>query len=260
LFYCVCAWEEDFTGHVIDYGTFPDQKRLYFTLRDATRTLSTTFKGAGREGSIQAGLDKLAADLLGRQWTRTDGAALRMDRLLIDSGYLPGVGNAVVVKLGAALMLSKGMGLRAGNKPMITYQRRPGEVHGHNWYIPNVSKSSEFRHVAFDANFWKSFVHARLATAPGDRGSLTLFGSAPEYHRLFAEHVADSEFYTVTEGHGRTVQEWRIKPQRPDNHWFDCLVGCAVAASMVGTKAAGQGDHAMRQRKRYTQDDLRRRT
>jgi len=260
LFYCVCAWEDDFTGYVIDYGTFPDQKRLYFTLRDAKRTLGTVFKGAGREGSIQAGLEKLAADLLGRQWKRTDGAALRMDRLLIDSGYLPGVCNAVVVKLGAALLLSKGMGLRAGNKPMIAYQRRPGEVHGHNWYVPNVSKSSEFRHVAFDANFWKSFTHARLATAPGDRGSLALFGSAPEYHRLFAEHVADSEFYTVTEGHGRTVQEWRIKPQRPDNHWFDCLVGCAVGASMVGIKAPGQGDTARRQRKRYTQEDLRRRT
>jgi hypothetical protein len=26
--------------------------------------------------------------------------------------------------------------------------------------------------------------------------------------------------------------------ERPDNHWFDCLVGCAVAASMLGAKLA----------------------
>jgi len=258
LFWCVCAWEEDFTGYVIDYGTFPDQKRLYFTLRDATHTLGRTFRGAGKEGAVQAGLEKLASDLLARQWQRTDGTALQIERLLIDSGYLPAVCNAVAVKLAPAVLLSKGMGLRAGNKPMATYTRRPGERHGHNWYIPNVSRSSEFRHVAFDANFWKTFVHARLATAAGDRGAMTLFGKKPEHHRLFAEHVADAESYVVTEGRGRTVHEWRAKPSRPDNHWFDCLVGCAVAASMVGVKVPGEGA-TTRRRKRYTQEDLRRR-
>jgi len=84
------------------------------------------------------------------------------------------------------------------NKPMPAYTRRPGERHGHNWYIPNVSRSSEFRHVAFDANFWKTFIHARLATLAGDKGALTLVGKKPEHHRLFAEHVADSETYVVT--------------------------------------------------------------
>jgi hypothetical protein len=66
----------------------------------------------------------------------------------------------VVIKVWQAATLSKGMGLKAGNKPMATYTRRPGERHGSNWYIPNVSQSSEFRHVAFDANAWKTFVHA----------------------------------------------------------------------------------------------------
>ena len=120
-----------------------------------------------------------------------------------------------------------------------------------------MSRSSEFRHVAFDANAWKTFVHARLATAAGDRGALSLFGRKPQHHRLFAEHVADAESYVVTEGYGRTVDEWRSKPSKPDNHFRDCLVGCAVAASLAGVKAAGEPT-AGRQRKRYTQDDLRR--
>jgi hypothetical protein len=58
LLYCtVCAWEENFTGYVIDYGTFPNQKRLHFTLRDARRTLAGRFfpapalKALGRRGS-----------------------------------------------------------------------------------------------------------------------------------------------------------------------------------------------------------------
>ena len=211
LFWCVCAWEEDFTGYVIEYGSFPDQKRLYFTLRDATHTLGGMYRGAGKEGAVQGGLEKLAGELLARPWERTDGAALHIERLLVDSGYLPAVANAVAVKLGPAVLLSKGMGLRAGNKPMAAYTRRPGERHGHNWYIPNVSRSSEFRHVAFDANSWKTFIHARLATLAGDRGALSLFGKKPGQHRLFAEHVADAESYVVTAGQGRTVHEWRAQ-------------------------------------------------
>ena len=256
LFWCVCAWEEDFTGYVIDYGTFPDQKRLYFTLRDATHTLAASFRGAGREGAVQAGLEKLASELLARPWTRTDGAALHVERLLIDSGYLPAVANAVCVKVGPTVLLSKGMGLKAGNKPMAAYTRRPGERHGCNWYIPNVSRSSEFRHVAFDANSWKTFIHARLATIAGDHGALTLFGKKPEQHRLFAEHVADAETYVVTAGQGRMVHEWRPKPSKPDNHWLDCLVGCAVAASMLGVALAGMANpRRIRERRRIRLSD-----
>jgi hypothetical protein len=86
---------------------------------------------------------------------------------------------------------------------------------------------------------------------------MTLFGKKPEQHRLFGEHIADAESYVVTEGYGRKVQEWRPKPSKPDNHWLDCLVGCAVAASMAGVKAPGEAA-AGRQRKKYTQADLRR--
>ncbi len=113
-------------------------------------------------------------------------------------------------------------------------------------------------HIAFDANYWKSFVHSRLATAAGDPGAITLFGRKTDHHRLFAEHIADAETYVVTEGHGRALQEWRHKPSKPDNHWLDCLVGCTVAASVCGVKATGEAATGWK-RKRYTQDDLRRR-
>jgi hypothetical protein len=49
LFYVVAGWEKDFTGYVVDYGTWPDQKRPYFTLRDARHTLATAVPGAGLE-------------------------------------------------------------------------------------------------------------------------------------------------------------------------------------------------------------------
>jgi len=36
------------------------------------------------------------------------------------------------------------------------------------------------------------------------------------------------------------VREWSSMPAHPDNHWFDCLVGCAAAASLAGVRPPGQ--------------------
>ena len=161
---------------------------------------------------------------------------MRVERCLIDAGYLPGVVANACHRLGAVAMPAKGMGIRAGNRPMSAYRRKPGERHGHHWYVPNVNRTSELRHVLIDTNHWKTFVHGRFATAPGDHGALTLFGKSPAEHRLFADHIAASETWTRTEGHGRIVQEWSSRPSKPDNHWFDCIVGAAVAASMCGVR------------------------
>jgi hypothetical protein len=101
---------------------------------------------------------------------------------------------------------------------------------GQNWRMPNVHGKRTVRHVVFDTNFWKSFVHARLAVPMGDKGCLSLYGDHPDQRRLFAEHLT-AEYRVKTEGRGRTVDEWKMRPERGDNHWLDCLVGCAVAAS-----------------------------
>jgi hypothetical protein len=37
-----------------------------------------------------------------------------------------------------------------------------------------------------------------------------------------------------TEGRGRTVDERKLRVDGLDNHWLDCLVGAAVAASIQG--------------------------
>ena len=114
------------------------------------------------------------------------------------------------------------------------------------------------RHVVFDANYWKSFVHARLAVPMGDRGCLSLFGRDPEVHRLLAEHLT-AEYRVKTEGRGRIVDEWKLRPERVDNHWLDCLVGCAVAASIQGAILPGTDVKAEVKRQRVRLSDLQRR-
>ena len=70
LFYCVVAWDDDFTGRVIDYGEWPDQNRRFFTLADANVTLQMKFPRHGLEGCLSEGLKKLTGEILGREYFR----------------------------------------------------------------------------------------------------------------------------------------------------------------------------------------------
>jgi len=72
----------------------------------------------------------------------------------------------------------------------------------------------------------------------GDPGCLSIFGRKAVQHRLLAEHVT-AEYHVRTEGRGRPVDEWKLPAHRPENHWLDCVVGCAAAASMQGAECVG---------------------
>jgi hypothetical protein len=261
LFYLVAAWEDDFTGYVIDYGTEPDQKMAggYFTLRDMRRTLAAAAPHAGVEGAIYAGLERLAEAYLAREWRRDDGAMVRIDRCLIDANW--GSSTDVVYQFcrqsphAGVLMPSHGRYVGASSLPFGDYKRKRGERVGLNWRVPVVTGKRSVRHIVFDTNYWKSFVHARLAVPMGDPGCLSLFGNKPEPHRLLSEHLT-SEYRVKTEGRGRTVDEWKLRVEGLDNHWLDCLVGSAVAASMQGAVLFGT-DHKVVVRPRLKLSALR---
>ncbi len=247
LFHVVAAWEDDFTGYVIDYGTWPDQQRPYFTLRDAQRTLARAAPGTGLEGAIYAGLERLTKAYLAKAWRREDGAELRIGRCLVDANW--GQSTDVVYQFcrqsqhGAVLMPSHGRYVGASSIPFSEYRQKRGERVGHHWRIPNVSGRRQVRHTLIDTNYWKSFVQERLGVAMGDRGCLSLYGRKPEAHQLLSEHLT-AEYRVRTEARGRVVDEWKLRAGAPDNHWLDCLVGCAVAASILGAELPGTGGAA----------------
>jgi len=262
LFWVACAWEPSFTGYVIDYGTFPDQRRRWFTLRSAAETLTRRYRGRSREAAIHAGLAELVETLSNRSWPRAGGGVLRAARVNVDMGYKAEIVAAVKHAAGGSSMwLARGVGIKAGHRPMAEYRRRPGETHGWHWYAPNVRGTKDFPHIVVDVNYWKSAVHAAIARPAGERGSLSLFGRSARAHELFAEHIAGSETWVETSGRGRTVHEWTPRPGEPDNHWFDGLVGCAAAASQAGIRTEAEANAGGRSggRKRYTQADLARR-
>ena len=237
LFYTVVAWSEDFTGAIIDYGSWPDQHRRQFSLADANPTIQSSFPKAGFEGGLYAALTKLTDEYLGREWEREDGAVLKIERALVDANW--GQSTDIVYQFcrqsthAGIIMPSHGRYVGASSKPMTEYRKQPGDRLGFNWMVPNVAGKRAIRHVIYDTNFWKSFIHTRLAVELGDKGSLSLYGRIPGVHQLLAEHLT-AEYKVKTQGRGRTVDEWKLKPDRTDNHWLDCIAGCAVCASMLG--------------------------
>jgi hypothetical protein len=155
------------------------------------------------------------------------------------------------------LLPSHGRFVGASSVPFSEYKRKLGDRVGLNWRIPNVQGKRAVRHVVFDTNYWKSFIHARLAVPMGDKGCLSLFGDRPELHRLLSEHLT-AEYRVKTEGRGRTVDEWKLRLSGGENHWFDCLVGCAVAASMQSVVLPGTEYKPPAPRMRLKLSDLQR--
>lgn len=261
LFYSVSAFADDMTGYVVDYGTWPDQKRRMFTLKNATKTLQREYpKCAGLEPTLRAGLDDLADFLLSREWQRRDGSTMRIERCLVDANW--GESTETVYQFAresihaAVLLPSHGKYVGASSKPFSDLKKQPGERVGLNWRIPSVAGKRAARHVVYDTNWWKSFLRHRMLAPPGEKGAMMLFGRDPVAHELFARHLC-AEYSVRTEGRGRSVDEWKLRPDHPDNHWLDTMVGCCVSASICGCalpQASGQKSAA--KRKHYSLSEI----
>jgi hypothetical protein len=235
LWWMVAAWADDWTGQVLDYGTFPDQGgRDYFTLRDQRITLAQVIKGAGLEGQIHGGLAAITADIMARRYRQQDGAEVAIERMLIDANWGQSTDTVYDFCRSSAhsgvIMPSHGRGIGASSTPMSTWAKKPGERVGNGWRI-NPAKRG-LRSVTYDTNAWKTWTAERILTAPGDPGTLTLWGKSPDRHRMIGDHWC-AEYRVRVTGRGRTCDEWKLKPGR-DNHWWDCVVGTAVAASIQG--------------------------
>ena len=235
LYWAVVAWGHQFRGHVVAYGTYPDQGRPYFTLRDAKKTLSLVH-GANVEAAIHAGLEALAGDLLEREFAReTDDAVLRVNQLCIDANWAQSQGVirdfARRSKWGPRVLPTHGRFVGASGQTISDKAPDRGERIGANWRTSTIGRQ---RHILFDTNAWKTFVAARLKLPVGDPQGFTIHAGQ---HDMLAEQLA-SEVPVRVESKQRIVDEWRLIPGR-DNHLLDCVVGAAVAASFSGVSAVG---------------------
>ena len=235
LWYVIIGFSQNrFDGYVLDYSTFPEQRSRYFDLSSMATRLSTIYPGYGLEAAMLRGLNELLEDLQSREYVRADGVTLHIDQIGVDSGYQTRLLEKWLIdgrKTG--VVLTRGVGVKATETPWSDYRPKAGDLIGHYWRQLVPKDKRDIRKLEVDTNYWKSFVHTRFATALGDPGSLSLYNENPLHHKLFAEHMK-AEFSQDVEANGRKVEQWRIKPSQPDNHWFDGVVGCHCLASFTG--------------------------
>jgi hypothetical protein len=236
LYWCVVAWRQDFTGYVLDYGAWPKQTRTYFTLRDAVPCIQDLYKGGGQEAECTAALKALIGDICGRSYNVDGGGYMQVNKCLIDSGW-----SADTVKQfchqsphKGILFPSKGYGIKASSKEMSTWKKEPGQQAGRGW-VEKRDPKYQIRMAHYDANTWKTFMHARLSVPMGGPGCLSLYKALPSYHEMLADHIhAEYPVRVMVKGSTVEVDEWQKKLSDQDNHLLDCLVGNCVAASMLG--------------------------
>jgi hypothetical protein len=245
LYWMVCSWSESFGGQVVAYGSHPDQGASFYEAGSARKTLAAATPGASFEAALRAGLDETARLLLSREWQREDGVPMRISQILVDSNW--GQSTAVVrnfcrsTPFAAQILPSRGKGVGASGTPMGPRKNR-GDRGGLNWLVGKTAEGVQIE-ATYDTNFWKTFVSARLRLGLGDPEAIMFHAGS---HEMLIEHLV-AEFPVRVEARGRSVDEWKSLAR--ENHFWDCLVGSAVAASITGLEpAASEGGFRKRKK------------
>jgi hypothetical protein len=141
---------------------------------------------------------------------------------LADSGNWESAVVAFCKESGAAFMPSKGFGVQQLGRRRIAHD--PGfEV---------VPQPAGHALVEISADYWKSWVHARLQTPAGQPGGLTLFHATPNEHLSFAKHLtAEKRVEEFVAGRG-LVTRWEVVNR--NNHYLDALALACVAGRGAG--------------------------
>lgn len=224
----VVAWGEDLRGRIVDYGAWPKQLKRYYTLREVSPTLRAATDSPTVEAGIEAGLELLTAELLDKYPAMAWFGGDANWPLSTEIVYQWSRRRSICVPF-------HGRFVGAASQPMREWKKKPGQRNGHFW---RSVLNGNVRVLEADSNSWKTLVLQRLREPVESGRGITWFGDKPFQHEMLCDQLS-AEYSVATTGRGRRVHEWKNRPGR-DNHWWDCLVGCAVGASVVGLELPGQ--------------------
>lgn len=240
LWFAVVAWKQDLTSQIVEWGTWPDQGRQQFYKSDLQRMLEHELPGASWEEAFVNAHNRLDEFLLGQDWPTEDGKPRQIDLLLkdwSDGGQKPRIESQIMAsKFRSRIRPSKGFAPKPGKKPIHLYGDVHRDRHTSSFWVER--RTEQPVHVQFDANIFKANVARRLQTIVGAQSSMMFPGDNESELMLLAEHLtAERALPIVYDGSPGIVYE--AIPGR-DNDWLDCLVGNAVAASMLGCSLTGE--------------------
>ena len=224
--WAVTSWRGNAIGIVIDYG--------YIEMPEIRH-------GSSEQAIELALLSKMS------QFRDQLLAEYRPDLVMIDSGHFTKTTYQFVREVGGIpFVVSKGWG---GDSHYRTPKPAEEVYVGDNWNI-SLQKTEGVWLYNFNADHWKGWVHDRFLTKTFDGshvmqdGTLSLFNCGDDKtnrqrHHSFSQHVCAEEFRETFKPDKGITRKWVAV--KKNNHWFDCMVGCSVAANILGI-------HLMRQR------------
>ena len=247
LWWVVAGIGTDFRGIVLDYGVWPDQGSIdYLSLADIDRTMVKATGIKNPAEALLAGLNQLRSERLAAAYTRDDGSVMRVNQMVVDSGYR----SEVVYRFSQehqAVMPSHGKGVTAKSKPWSQERRKIGERIGFRWRMPPSKGTRAPRYLLIDTNTWKTTLNEFWTLPLNDPGSWSLYRAAPLRHRMIADNLS-AEYPVKTYGHGRELYEWTNRPGR-DNHLLDATILAAVAGSVLGVAVPGESSRVANRRR-----------
>jgi hypothetical protein len=222
LFYLCTSWAQDFTGAIVNYGIYPEQRIGLARLSELSDLLSDK-EGAGLEGRMSEALLNTIGMLRSKA---------KFDAIGIDANW--GLSTDAVYKIAYEQAANNvhamhGRFYGASSAPLNGGRPKQGEQRGYYW--KRIIEGPRTR-ILFDNNAWKDTLLSRLQTSLGDSGALSVFSPAADNHSLLDEHF-HAEHYVEVWARGIKRNEWKQTPG-VDNHWWDCLVGAGVLANFVG--------------------------
>jgi len=254
LFFALMAWTPSGRGTVIDYGTWPDQETAYFTKSKLRRPMSSLPGSVDQNTDTYHALESLASDLFGRHLYRGDGATLGLQMMAVDAGYSE---SAAAVRRYCSESQFKGMihpsigkYIGANQLPWQQFvQGKRDQLGTHCRLQPPKTRAFGVRELLIDTNWWKTWAAERLISPIGSDRSINLFEAEPHQHRMFAEHCT-AEDPTIVQGKtGNQVIEWKQNAGKPNNDYWDCLVGNCCLAGLLGVSVMPEAKKQQKRRK-----------
>lgn len=237
LYYEGVAWSEGFDGHVITYGTFPEQSGSAWTQRTCKQTLGRRYHGRGKQGSIYAGIEELVETIFKRKYLRADGTEIFVETVLIDNNN--GLFKPTVEKVVEESPHRKNIILYIGQWYGAGTQSRTAKDRGGiEWKYGYQGSLRNNTIIAF-RDWWKSYNHDRWLVARGDSGCKTIFNGSARRHRKFYDELTCQKPHWVSLPSGEAFRRWQNKSidnEGLDDHWGDCDFMNTVAASVKGIR------------------------
>jgi hypothetical protein len=255
LYWGVGAFWDFLSGHLVDFGAWPDQQQRYWTLSNLRHSLQSFYAEArpaldwpgtdlDTDAAIAQGLTDLTQRLFAKRYPLPNNGGFRsIDLIAIDiaNGNRSGAMKRWMLHSSDFARLTGfiGKGIGPGNKPIGEWGREKGERKGLEW-VQRRDKTG-VPYALVNRNYHLKRLYDSLRLPVGAVGSFAM----PKVADVAALQMIGDHCQAVTadlqrsEAQDRSVWTFADKPG-VDNHLLDVLYNLPVVAMIAGATTPGE--------------------